>query len=77
MNVDSFFFFQRKTTKFSYLYEQDFQGKLASVFLWIQILPKEVLFYTISCPLQMFNDNTQKNWLRESNAKEQQLLNGH
>ena len=25
----------------------------------------------------MFNDNTQKNWLRERNAKEQQQLNGH
>ena len=28
-------------------------------------------------PPLMFNDNTQKNWLRERNAKEQQQLNGH
>ena len=59
MNVDSFL--QWKTTKFCYLPEQDFQRKLASVFLGIKVLPQEVLFYSMSCPLQMFNDKTQKN----------------
>ena len=59
MNVDSFF--QRKNTKFCYLPKQDFHGKLASVFLGIKVLPQEVLFYSMNCPLQMFNDNTQKN----------------
>ena len=59
MNVDSFL--QWKTTKFCYLPEQDFQRNLASVFLGIKVLPQEVLFYSMSCPLQMSNDKTQKN----------------
>ena len=76
MNVDNFFLFSKKNhqvllftrarlpKKTCFCIPMDLGSAEGSVILFNEL------------PL-MFNDNTQKNWLRERNAKEQQQLNGH
>ena len=76
MNVDNFFLFSKKNNQ-DLLFTRARLPKKTCFCIPMDLGSAEgsvILFNEL--PL-MFNDNTQKNWLRERNAKEQQQLNGH